>query len=157
MGVIGEEGDYYLVDDGYYYDEDGNIEYEYYYDDGEEQAMDSFFDDQDLTEWVVTNEVTDEYDADWLDDSKWDQIDQVITYSAKKLTKKCMNLFGRKLCLCEFMEFVAHKKHVCHPGRARKKKQKIIQEIKQKIQTKLKKLRKSKKKKSRKIKKEKLK
>eukprot|EP01084_Bolivina_argentea_P195623 335540_1 len=135
--IVGEEGDYYLIDDGeYYYDEDGNIEYEEYYDeietdqdddDDEEEeesevesdAMDSFIDSDNELEWIVTNEVTNEYDMDWLDDNKWDEINTVITLNARTLKKKCMNIFGRKLCLCEFIGFVEHKskKHVCHPGK----------------------------------------
>eukprot|EP01083_Nonionella_stella_P167080 560633_1 len=113
---------------------------DYYDEDEEEDHIDSFFDSEHDSEWIVTNEVTDEFDTEWLDESKWIDVDQVVTYSAHALKKKCMNVFGRKLCLCEFVGFVKKKKHVCHPwpnkGKKKKKKkgnQKLIKEEKKKI------------------------
>merc|ERR1712232_1325462 len=88
-----------------------------------ENILDTFFDEEKEIDWIVSAEETSDYDAEWQDDSQWDDIEQFTTFSAKKLKKKCMNVFGRKLCLCEFMEYVAHKKHVCHPNKAKKKKQ----------------------------------
>eukprot|EP00487_Bulimina_marginata_P008281 TRINITY_DN30559_c0_g1_i1.p1 TRINITY_DN30559_c0_g1~~TRINITY_DN30559_c0_g1_i1.p1 ORF type:complete len:231 (-),score=55.82 TRINITY_DN30559_c0_g1_i1:197-814(-) len=117
--LLDEFGDELLDDDQYdEFEDDDDEEYDEYeefdeYDDDEvehdEDTMDKFFDEGNESEWIVTSQVTNEYDADWEDDSKWDDIDQVITYSARKLKKKCMKVFGRKLCLCEFLEFVAHK------------------------------------------------
>merc|ERR1712087_598972 len=161
--IVGEEGDYYLIDDGFVYDEYGNVEYEYYFDDDDEQmdednknAMDTFFDETHEDEWIVTNEVTNDYDADWEDDSKWSEINEFTTFSAKKLKKKCMNVFGRKLCLCEFVEFMVanSKKHVCHPNKAKKEKQAMIKKIKQDLKKKDQKMKKKKKIKLKKIKKE---
>merc|ERR1712228_616044 len=90
-------------------------------DTAEEDAMDEFVDDD--NSWVVTNEATNEYDIDWLDDSKWDEINTLVTLNARTLRKKCMNIFGRKLCLCQFIGFVEKKspKRVCHPGKLKKK------------------------------------
>merc|ERR1712154_636443 len=107
---------------------------------------DTFFDEAKETEWIVTNEVTTAYDTDWEDDSKWSDIDQFTTFSAKKLKKKCMRVFGRKLCLCEFVEFVSHKKHVCHPNKAKKEKKKKMKKIKKKELERRKRLNKQKKK-----------
>merc|ERR1712228_511840 len=156
--IVGEEGDYYLIYDGFYYDEDGNVEYEYYYDEqqqvADESAMDTFFDEQTELEWIVENEVTADYDADWANDNLWDEINEFTTFSAKKLKKKCMRVFGRKLCLCEFVEeIVSPKKHVCHPHKAEKEKKKMIQKIKNDLKKKEQRLKKRKKMKLKRIKK----
>jgi len=136
--LMEEEGDDYAYDDEFadyddayedelYDDEEDDFDEamdDYYYVDeeaGEDMdSVDTFFDAEHSAEWVVTNEVTNEYDSEWEDDSQWTDVDEVVTYSAHRLTKKCMDLFGRKLCLCEFVGFVTHQKHVCHPGKARK-------------------------------------
>merc|ERR1712039_767575 len=128
--VVGEEGDYYLVADEYYDDEATEEE--------DENILDTFFDEEKEMDWVVSAEATNEYDAEWQDDSQWSDVEQFTTFSAKKLKKKCMSVFGRKLCLCEFIGFVAHKKHVCHPNKAMTKKQ---QQMKKKM--KLKKIKKN--------------
>merc|ERR1712190_47447 len=104
----------------------------------DENILDTFFDEEKEMDWVVSAEATNEYDAEWQDDSQWSDVEQFTTFSAKKLKKKCMSVFGRKLCLCEFIGFVAHKKHVCHPNKAMTKKQ---QQMKKKL--KLKKIKKN--------------
>merc|ERR1712154_228588 len=120
-----DELDYFEDDQSYSeYDdfEDGMLS-EYYYSDYAEnsetgdmdsdiEAMDQFFDAAHDANWVVTNEVTSDYDTDWADAEKWTDVHHVITFSGHKLTKKCMNLFGRKLCLCEFIDFLEGQKHV---------------------------------------------
>merc|ERR1739842_93841 len=107
-------------------------------DDDEEETedaniLDTFFDEAKEIDWIVSAEETSMYDAEWQDDSQWSDIGQFTTFSAKKLKKKCMNVFGRKLCLCEFMEYVAHKKHVCHPNKAKKKKQKEMKQMEKEL------------------------
>merc|ERR1712113_148202 len=97
--IVAEEGDYYLVDNGdYYYDEDGNIEYEEYYayesaendddddevsEEEEKDAMDGFIDEDTDEEWVVTNEMTDEYDMYWDDAEKWDEMSTCLTLNSR--------------------------------------------------------------------------
>merc|ERR1711879_841438 len=78
------------------------------------------YDDEHESQWIVTNEVTSDYDHDWEDAEKWSDVDHVITFNGASLTKKCMNLFGRKLCLCQFIGLIEGQKHVCHPERAKK-------------------------------------
>merc|ERR1711874_718711 len=136
--------------DGFYEDYYGDYDYdeealsEYYYlataedEDSTIDTMDQFYDDEHESQWVVTNEVTTEYDHDWDDAEKWSDVDHVITFNGASLTKKCMNLFGRKLCLCQFIGFLEGQKHVCHPERA--KKLKAMQSKMKKLQIKKKKL-----------------
>merc|ERR1712113_873185 len=139
--MLDEFGDMNYYDD--FEDFEDDMLSEYYYTDYTEtaddtlsdiEAMDKFFDAAHDANWVVTNEITSEYDTDWADAEKWTDVHHVVTFSGHKLRKKCMNLFGRKLCLCEFIEFLGHEKHVCHPGKAKKllKMKKRLEKLKKK-------------------------
>merc|ERR1712087_592906 len=55
------------------------------------------------------------------DDSIWDEImTNIQTLRGRPLAKKCMNIFGRQLCICEFMDWLNGKKiggntkHICY-------------------------------------------
>merc|ERR1719244_820603 len=59
---------------------------------------------------------------------------RVVTSSGQDLSKKCMVLFGRRVCLCEFLDFIGVH-HLCYPktkmSTAAKKGQ--IKKVQQKI------------------------
>merc|ERR1712154_664052 len=57
-----------------------------------------------------------EFDSEWEDDALWDEIDdKIMTKSGHMMKRKCMNIFGRKLCLCEFLNWIKFgtTKHRC--------------------------------------------
>eukprot|EP01083_Nonionella_stella_P151074 482276_1 len=100
-----------------------------YEDDIDDQILDGWYDQYDENEWVVMDDadngdVVDTLDLlDFEDDSIWDEIMMNIeTLKGNSLDKKCMKIFGRKLCLCEFIDWVNGKeiggntKHVCYPS-----------------------------------------
>eukprot|EP01083_Nonionella_stella_P055779 147054_1 len=98
-----------------------------YEDDIDDQILDGWYDQYDENEWVVMDDadngdVVDTLDLlDFEDDSIWDEIMMNIeTLKGRPLAKKCMNLFGRTLCICEFMDWLNGKiiggntKHICY-------------------------------------------
>eukprot|EP01083_Nonionella_stella_P184019 666640_1 len=98
-------------------------------DDLADQILDGWYDEYDDNEWVVMDDADDAFVADTIDlldfedDSIWDEIMMNIeTLKGNSLDKKCMKIFGRKLCLCEFIDWVNGKeiggntKHVCYPS-----------------------------------------
>eukprot|EP01083_Nonionella_stella_P049692 132348_1 len=93
----------------------------------EDEIMDGWMDEDDGNEWVIVDDGTGSYvqdmfgSLDFDDDSIWDEIvTDIETIKGKDLDKKCMNIFGRTLCLCEFIDWVNGKridgntKHVCY-------------------------------------------
>eukprot|EP01083_Nonionella_stella_P151069 482266_1 len=112
-------GDYYDYDEE---DEDADRE-------EEDEIMDGWIDEYDGDEWVIVDDGADSFVEDnfgfldYEDDSIWDEIMMNIeTLKGNSLDKKCMKIFGRKLCLCEFIDWVNGKeiggntKHVCYPS-----------------------------------------
>eukprot|EP01083_Nonionella_stella_P300313 1024621_1 len=96
-------------------------------DDLADQILDGWYDEYDDNEWVVMDDADDAFVADTIDlldfedDSIWDEIMMNIeTLKGRPLAKKCMNLFGRTLCICEFMDWLNGKiiggntKHICY-------------------------------------------
>merc|ERR1719242_1804064 len=62
------------------------------------------------------NEAESEFDQEWDDDDLWDEITpKIMTASGHEMQRKCMNIFGRKLCLCEFLNWIKFgtTKHRC--------------------------------------------
>eukprot|EP01083_Nonionella_stella_P118724 354505_1 len=93
----------------------------------EDEIMGGWMDEDDGNEWVIVDDGTGSYvqdmfgSLDFDDDSIWDEIvTDIETIKGKDLDKKCMNIFGRTLCLCEFIDWVNGKridgntKHVCY-------------------------------------------
>merc|ERR1712113_1316939 len=134
--------EYYDDSDYADYDEE-EIENEYYDDidleniDVGEQLADEWYDETDDQSWTILNEVEDEFNDEWEDDELWDEISPKIkTISGHMMQRKCMNIFGRKLCLCEFLNWVKFgtTKHQCGRKKVIVKKRKMIK--KQKIMNK---------------------
>merc|ERR1719295_77246 len=64
---------------------------------GEEWVM--MRDDEALDDSIVSEE-------EWANDAMWDKVENVLTFHGKNVQKKCMQVFGRELCLCQFMEWL---------------------------------------------------
>ena len=80
-----------------------------YYD--EDEFVDDWFDENHGEEWVVMadDEQLDDAimsEADWQNDDFWDLMEKTVTRSGKTVQKKCMNIFGRQLCLCQFEDWI---------------------------------------------------
>ena len=95
-----------------YEDEDEDYGDEYYedeyYEDEEnedEDVIDGWYDEETEMDWVITNEDADLQMAE-LEDDNWDLIDQIKSIQNVPIQRKCMNVFGTKICICEFLEFI---------------------------------------------------
>merc|ERR1712048_1510570 len=49
------------------------------------------------------------------DDANWEQVDEIQTLSGNHLHRKCMHMWGQRLCLCQFMAFMDNRKFQCQP------------------------------------------
>merc|ERR1712154_674677 len=90
--------------------------------------MGGWIDDDSDAQWIVlSGDESDEFIEDEFgyldfdDDSIWDEImTNIKTLKGRPLNKKCMNIFGRQLCICEFMDWLHGKtiggntKHICY-------------------------------------------
>merc|ERR1712217_276005 len=141
-----EEGDYDLNDyDNDYYEyaavaqlihDEGDVDAaeesdEIQEDDISEQFADEWFDQQDSKSWTVLDAVENEFGEEWADDALWDEINPHIeTLSGHWMKRKCMNIFGRKLCLCQFLNWIQYgeTKHQC--GRKEVMKTKVREKLK---------------------------
>merc|ERR1712228_279281 len=114
--------------DGEYYDDDENI-------------MDAWFDDEMKINWVI---MADDYsDIDQIqniEDMKWDIVHKnIIANSGKKVQKRCMNVFGKQLCLCQFLDFIGAESvnHLCYPIETKMANKKLTKKLAKKKQMKL--------------------
>eukprot|EP01084_Bolivina_argentea_P211348 359516_1 len=108
--------------DNNYYDDEYNDVYDdlddLYYEDylTEEDITDKWFDEIEGTEWQVTNVAfDDEYDELWANDNNWEQIDDIQTFNGNRLQRKCLHMWGQRLCLCQFLAFLDNRKFQCQP------------------------------------------
>merc|ERR1712129_435336 len=88
-----------------------------YYEFSDEDVEDEWYDEGEQTQWMVTDiAAAEEYDDMWSDDEYWEQIDDEIeTMSGNKLQRKCLHMWGQRLCLCQFMAFLDNRKFQCQP------------------------------------------
>ena len=101
-------------------DDWNELEYESY-DDYEEEdeerffVEDEWFDAEQQTQWLITDVVADEeYDSLWADDANWDAVDQVdSTFSGRSVQRKCLHMWGQRLCLCQFLGWMDSRKFQC--------------------------------------------
>merc|ERR1711990_461617 len=67
-----------------------------------DKLADGWYDSDDGEEWLILNEAESEFDSEWEDNELWDEITpKITTKTGHVMKRKCMNIFGRKLCLCE--------------------------------------------------------
>eukprot|EP01084_Bolivina_argentea_P186501 321471_1 len=100
-------GDY--DDYNYYENNEDYDEIETYYD--ESEFDDEWIDTNTGEKWVVLsamNGLNDEIisDNEWNNDELWDLMTKENTNKGFKIEKKCMNVFGRQLCLCQFIDWL---------------------------------------------------
>eukprot|EP01084_Bolivina_argentea_P020275 37722_1 len=95
-------------------------------------AVDTFYDEDVDENWVVlSSAVTDEFEKEWDEDEKWDKINEHIgTTQGRYINRKCQNVFGHSLCLCDFeswQEGATPTKYNCHKqGQKEEKKQTML-------------------------------
>merc|ERR1712113_1087700 len=112
------ESDMNMVENEYY---DGYSEYmdEYYdeysdynelYEDNEEHL----FDDNGEA-WIVSNEaISSDYDTKWNNDDVWDEINNgIVTKTGTRISRKCLHMWGQRLCLCQFLDWMDSHKYKC--------------------------------------------
>eukprot|EP01084_Bolivina_argentea_P170172 294880_1 len=92
-------------------------------DDETQQAIDTFYDETTDSTWIIlSGEVRDDFADKWESNEKWDTINENIeTQKDHYITRKCENVFGNSLCLCQFQKLT--KIHNCHrnnPSEAKK-------------------------------------
>merc|ERR1712129_93991 len=72
------------------------------------------FDETEQTQWLVTDTAADEeYDSLWADDANWEMVDEVDTFSGNKVQRKCLHMWGQRLCLCQFLGWMDSRKFQC--------------------------------------------
>eukprot|EP00487_Bulimina_marginata_P005327 TRINITY_DN2309_c1_g1_i1.p1 TRINITY_DN2309_c1_g1~~TRINITY_DN2309_c1_g1_i1.p1 ORF type:complete len:164 (-),score=8.74 TRINITY_DN2309_c1_g1_i1:529-1020(-) len=68
-----------------------------------DDLQDQWVDEEDGSEWIVSNDAVDDYDSEWNNDEEWDEInEEILTAGGKLLTRKCLHMWGHRLCLCQF-------------------------------------------------------
>ena len=80
------------------------------------KVADEWYDANDAQDWTILNEVENEFDQEWQEDELWDEIDNNIeALSGHSMRRKCMNIFGRKLCIYEFLNWIkfGETRHQC--------------------------------------------
>eukprot|EP01083_Nonionella_stella_P190597 705852_1 len=109
-GYAAANEEYDMFDYGAYDDE------EYYEFNLNEDVEDVFNDAEEQNEWMVTDVAADEqYDEVWDDDANWEQIDEIETLSGNFVQRKCLHVWGQRLCLCQFLAFLDNRKFQCQP------------------------------------------
>merc|ERR1712228_506374 len=101
--------------------------YDFDNDEQDDDILDEWIDEDSDLQWIVLNDADDDFIQDnfgyldFEDDSIWDEImTNIQTLRGRPLAKKCMNIFGRQLCICEFMDWLNGKqiggktKHICY-------------------------------------------
>jgi len=109
-----------LGDYGYYEDlnlddndDDDDEEEE---DEMDENVQDQWIDDEDGMSWSIsTQEITD-YDTKWDQDEIWDEIaPSITTIHGNLITRKCLHMWGKRLCLCQFLNWMDSRRYKCLP------------------------------------------
>eukprot|EP01083_Nonionella_stella_P268385 907260_1 len=102
-----------------YYDEYG---YDYNLYDMDDNINDKFDDEwfsDNGEEWIVSSlAISDKYDTKWNNDDVWDDINNgIITQTGNRLTRKCLHMWGQRLCLCQFLDWLDSHKYKCLQNR----------------------------------------
>merc|ERR1712087_780750 len=76
---------------------------------------DQWFDEEQQTQWLVTDVAADDqYDSLWENNDNWDEIDTVdTTLSGRTVRRKCLRMWGQRLCLCQFLGWMDSRKFQC--------------------------------------------
>merc|ERR1712130_91554 len=93
------------------------FDYEYY-EFSDNDIADEWYDENEQTQWMVTDIAANDNNINdiWADNTNWEQIDDEIeTMAGNKLQRKCMHMWGQRLCLCQFMAFFDNRKFQCQP------------------------------------------
>ncbi len=66
--------------------------------------------------WSVSNEAITDYDMKWDNNEMWDEITpQVTTIHDNIITRNCLHLWAKRLCLCQFLNWIDSPKYKCLP------------------------------------------
>merc|ERR1712129_574243 len=77
---------------------------------------DEWFDENEQMQWMVSDIAADsQFDDIFDDDANWEQIDEIQTLNGNHLQRRCMHMWGQRLCLCQFMAFMDNRKFQCQP------------------------------------------
>merc|ERR1712130_874738 len=88
----------------------------YYNDVEEDETIQDRWTDESDTNWIVSGEAIADYDEAWDQDDEWDEINsQIVTLHGNQITRKCMHMWGHRLCLCQFLNFIDSRKYKCLP------------------------------------------
>lgn len=81
-------------------------------------AMDEWYDNSENVQWIVSNDaISSFYDYQWQNDALWDEIDNhIISDSGNDINRKCLHMWGQRLCLCQFLGWMDSNKYKCLPS-----------------------------------------
>merc|ERR1719242_1037681 len=119
---------------GYYVNED-SVEDRYYEDYEEDEGdgsgysgyiMDDWYDEETASDWVVMmDRLDDDMMMNLVDDTMdWSMVTEgIMTNNGEDVTRKCTNLFGHQICICQFLEMIKVKtnQHLCYPKTSKSK------------------------------------
>merc|ERR1712190_590984 len=78
-----------------------------------------------MGDWVIlANDYSDRIQDIDAYDMEWDMAEKnIVAKSGKMVEKRCMNIFGKQLCLCQFLDFLdaTPADHLCYPIKPNKK------------------------------------
>merc|ERR1712048_42489 len=70
--------------------------------------------EQDGSAWIVSKDAVQDYDLQWENDEEWDEVaSQITTSGGNTLTRKCLHMWGQRLCLCQFLDWMDSHKYKC--------------------------------------------
>merc|ERR1711920_26147 len=85
-----------------------------------EQENEEWYDSESGSNWVMSNDYLSDANQALFEEysTEYDEIkNQIIGSSGKQIQRRCMNIFGRRLCICQFLEFIhaenADANHLC--------------------------------------------
>ena len=90
-------------------------EYAFYGDDIEDiETAEENEDDLKGDSWIELNELaTHDFDTEWEDDERWDEVSEMKTWEGTSIRRKCLHLWKHRLCLCQFLGWMDTNKYQC--------------------------------------------
>ena len=78
-------------------------------------VIDDWYDTDNGAAWSVSSDAMSSfYDYQWENEALWDEVDHsIFTNSGHELQRKCMHMWGQRLCLCQFLDWMDTEKFKC--------------------------------------------
>eukprot|EP01083_Nonionella_stella_P183629 664180_1 len=86
----------------------------------DDEVIDDWHDTRRRLNWIMLSDALSEDDLMQLDDASAFEIENdTIGSSGNQIQKKCMKMFGKQVCICQFLAFIGvedrKQDHLCYP------------------------------------------